>query len=144
MADWQLNRIGAKANAPQAVGNPSGYVWESDKSQHVVYRGTDNQIHEVYFKRDGRNQDWRYGGPLGFNINAPLAAGDPVGFAWEGDKTQHIVYRGNDNLIYEVFYKLDATHKGWEYGGPLSAKLGVDGQIHEVFYKVDAQHKGGE
>jgi hypothetical protein len=36
-----------EAMAPNAVGAPSAFTVESQRSQHVVFRGTDNQIHEI-------------------------------------------------------------------------------------------------
>jgi len=169
MGNWALNRIAAMANAPVAAGKPAAFAWEHDKSQHVVYRGADNQIHEIYFKRDWANHEWRYGGALGTKINAAPAAGDPTGFAWEHDHTQHIIYRGADGHIHEIFYKKDLTHGGWEYGGSLTAKISAppaagnpdafawegdntqhivyratDGNIHEIFYKRDLTHHGWE
>ena len=52
MASWQHTPISAKAKAPDAAGSdPGGFVWEADNSQHVIYRGADNQIHELWFKK---------------------------------------------------------------------------------------------
>jgi hypothetical protein len=169
MGNWALNRIAAVANAPVAAGKPAAFAWEHDKSQHVVYRGADNQIHEIYFKRDLFNKEWRYGGALSVMAKAAPISGDPTGFAWEHDHTQHIIYRAADGHIHEIFYKKDLTHGGWEYGGSLTGKIGAapaagnpsayawegdntqhivyraaDGHIHEIFYKRDLTHHGWE
>jgi trypsin len=36
-----------EAFAPTAAGNPSAFTVESQRTQHVVYRGSDNQVHEI-------------------------------------------------------------------------------------------------
>jgi len=36
---------------------------------------------------------------------APDADSDPVGFAWEGDNSQHVIYRGTDNIVHELWFK---------------------------------------
>ncbi|MFJ8469673.1 hypothetical protein [Streptomyces swartbergensis] len=139
--------------APVAVGNPFGYTWDVDKTQHVVYRGADNHIHELFFK------DWKWhhsnltlatqGGP------APVAVGDPFGYTWDVDKTQHVVYRGADNHIHELFFKDWKWHHNdltFSAGGaPLAAGdpagytwdvdqtqhvvyRGADNHIHELWF----------
>jgi hypothetical protein len=37
----------AEAGAPNATGTPSGFTVESERSQRVVYRGSDGQVHEI-------------------------------------------------------------------------------------------------
>jgi transposase len=32
-----------------ATGDPAGYTWDVDRTQHVVYRGGDGHIHELWF-----------------------------------------------------------------------------------------------
>ncbi len=159
MANWQQNPISNKAKAPAAAGKPAGFAWEHDKSQHIVYRGQDQQIHELWFQH-GVLTDWKYGGALSQISRAPAAAGDPSAFAWEGDKTQHIVYRGQDSQIHEIWFKKDLAGAKWQYGGALTASAGapaaagnpmgyvwehdntqhviyrgVDNNIHELFFK---------
>jgi hypothetical protein len=83
-----------------------GYTWEDDNTQHIIYRGTDGHIHELWQRKallSGHN--WEYGGALTQAASAPLAESDPFGFAWEKDDTQHIVYRGTDNMIHELWYR---------------------------------------
>src|SRR5438105_10309534 len=79
MASWKHNPISQKAGGPNAVGQPGGFAWEGDHTQHVVYRGQDNQIHEVWFKKGGFNPEWKYGGALSALAGGPLADGDPFG-----------------------------------------------------------------
>jgi hypothetical protein len=156
---WQHGgALSHAAGGPPASSDPYGYVWVADRTQHVVYRGNDNHIHELW-QRLG--QHWAHGGVLSRDTHAPLAAGNPVGLAWEKDGTQHLIYRGADDHIHELFQK---RGHGWEYGGALSKNTGApaaasdpafyvwekdesqhivyrgrDGQIHELWYR----HMGG-
>jgi hypothetical protein len=46
---WHHNDLTAAAGAPNAVGKPAGYTRDVDRTQHVVYRGADGHIHELWF-----------------------------------------------------------------------------------------------
>jgi hypothetical protein len=46
---WNHNDLTVAANAPLPAGDPSGYTWNVHRTQHVVYRGIDNHIHELCF-----------------------------------------------------------------------------------------------
>jgi uncharacterized protein with PIN domain len=153
--------ITSAAGAPAAAGKPYAYAWESDKSQHIIYRGTDNNIHELWFEHGTfTSGSWKYGGAINAKVSAPAAAGDPIGFAWEHDKTQHIVYLGVDGQIHELFFRDGWVVSQWKYEGGLTGRLGApnavsnpsayswehdgsqhiiyraaDNEIHEIFYK---------
>ena len=141
MAKWQHNPISAKAGAPAAAGKPTGFAWEHDKTQHIVYRGADSQIHELWFRHELLSNDWKYGGALSAMTGAPAAAGDPSAFAWEWDKTQHIVYRGQDGQIHEIWFKKDLMGAKWQYGGALSAKTGAPAAAGDPFGYVWEEDK---
>jgi hypothetical protein len=152
---WEYGgAINVMVNAPNAVGSPFGYAWESDDTQHILYRAADNQIHELW-QRKGK--PWEHGGAISQITGATLAAGDPVGYAWEEDKTQHIVYLGKDHQIHELWQR---KGEKWQHGGALSRTTGgpdaistpscyawgrdgtqhilyrgEDEQIHEIWYR---------
>ena len=46
---WHHNDLTNATHAPGAAGNPEGYTWDVDHTQHVVYRGTDGHINELWF-----------------------------------------------------------------------------------------------
>lgn len=134
MAKWEHNPISQKLGAPIANGKPTAFAWEGDKTQHVVYVGTDNNIHELWFRKGGFNPQWQYGGALNVKANAPQAVGNPSGFTWESDKTQHIVYRGMDNEVHELWFKHGAFGKAeWSYGGALNKKGGAPAAAGDPF-----------
>ena len=133
MATWKHNPISQKAGGPNAVGQPGGFAWEGDHTQHVVYRGEDNQIHEVWFKKGGFNPEWKYGGAISALAGGPLAEGDPFGFAWEGDHTQHVIYRGVDHELHELWFHQAGMNPKWQYGGALTQKAGAPAASGDPF-----------
>jgi hypothetical protein len=46
---WNHADLTASIGAPAAAGDPAGYTWDVDHTEHVVYRGTDSHIHELWF-----------------------------------------------------------------------------------------------
>src|SRR5260370_707425 len=101
---------GAPHGVPDAAGNPFGYVFNTQGTQHVVYRGTNNRLNELY--KD--NQGWHWvdlsyvaqGAPKG----VPDAASDLSGYAFEGDGTQHIFYRSGNNRLNELYWDRQVWH----------------------------------
>ena len=49
---WSVNDLTAATNAPAAAGDPDGYAFTANgtSGMHVVYRGVDNDIHELYWQ----------------------------------------------------------------------------------------------
>jgi len=160
---WNLNDLTTAAGAPVAVGDPAGYMFAVQNTQHVVYRGTDNHIHELYNDAGG----WHHNDlttaayqTLPSYYGIPLAAGDPVGYMFDSQQTQHVVYRGANNLIHELRW----DSKGWHLnfltdavdappvaGNPTGYVFaaqgtqhviyrGSDGNIHELWWSNDGWH----
>ena len=95
---WDLTAV---AGAPAAVGTPAAYYSAGTNTKHVIYRDADGGLHEL----------WWVPGAAGIPAHvdliaayaaAPPAAGDPRAFTIEGPNTQHVVYRGTDQHIYEM------------------------------------------
>lgn len=121
---WRHADLTAETKAPPAAGDPSGY---SLGSLHVVYRGIDNQIHELWFDTNPFNQKWRYAN-LTQAAKAPVAAGNPSGYVLG---TQHIVYRGTDGQIHELWFENKGFNQRWKYNNLTQeaiAPLTPDGQ----------------
>src|SRR4029077_2969597 len=64
---------------------------------HVVYRGTDDRIHELW----GSPGSWNYN-PIGAAFTK--AKGDPVGYVTESYGSQHVVYRGENDQVVELWW----------------------------------------
>ena len=132
---WSGGDLTAVTGAPEG-GDPAGYVFEAQGTQHVVYRGVDGHVHELWW--DATN-GWSVG-DLTAVTGATPALGDPFGYMFAGQGTQHVVYRGVDGHVYEHWW--DATN-GWSVGD-LTAVSGADpGAGHPrgfVFESAGTQH----
>ena len=121
------------AGAPNAVGDPAGYLFAAQNTQHVIYRAADHHIHELWWDADG----WHHHDPTGDN-DAPNAAGDPAGYVVDTECTQHIVYRSDDQHIYELLWTADA---GWSHNDLTMAAAGAPNAVGDpVGYLFAAQN----
>jgi carbohydrate-selective porin OprB len=93
-----------------ATGNPVGYVL-GDNTQHVVYRGRDNHIHELWWDGAWHHND------LTNAAGAPAASSSPEGYIL-GDGTQHVVYRGGDDHIHELWWDGTWHHNDLSVAAP--------------------------
>ncbi len=154
MIPWNHNDLTNASGAPLTAGRPFGYTWSVDKTQHVVYRGTDNHIHELWYNNAWHRND------LTAASGAPTSASDPVGYTWDVDKTQHVVFRGFDGHIHELWYDNAWHHNDLSNaaGAPVLAVCtpvgytwdvdntqhviyrGDDGHIHELWYNNAWHH----
>jgi hypothetical protein len=48
----------ADAMPVDAVGDPTAYTWSVDDTQHIIYRGEDDRLCELWFKR---GEGWQVG-----------------------------------------------------------------------------------
>jgi hypothetical protein len=116
---WRYDDLTNVTGAPTAAGDPSAYVWDFDASQHVVFRGDDNHVHELWYSgADG----WNYV-DLTIAAQAPSASGDPVGYTWDVDETQHVVYFGDDGHIHELWYDDSWHHNDLTLAATMDCKI---------------------
>ena len=98
---WHPNDLTLRTGAPQAspAGPATGYVFVSQRTQHVFCKGTDNHIYELLWDDNG----WHPYNDLTVVTGAPLAASDPSGNVFTvGQDTQHVVYTSQDHHIIEL------------------------------------------
>jgi hypothetical protein len=155
-AGWRLRDLTMETKAPKAAGDPDAFYWRDTKSQHVLYRGSDDTIQELYLDPEGH---WQHN-DLTAASKAPKAAGNPTGYVEEGNRTEHVVYRTDSGDVVELFAKY--KEKQWTMkdlskeanapkaaGDPTGYRLkesslrgittqhvifrGEDGDIHELF-----------
>jgi hypothetical protein len=86
---------------PRSGAALSAYAFQA--GVHVVYRGIDDRIHELW----GGPGTWNHN-PTG--VPFTKAAGEPSGYATEWASIQHIVYRGEEDEVVELWW--NAT-TGW-------------------------------
>jgi hypothetical protein len=108
-ADLHDSIVPPVAPAPPAAGDPSAYLDPARGDNVVVYRGTDQQIHSLYWSD----------GPVGHDalsafVGTPPAAGDPVGYYIPGLDTHQITYRSVDGHLYEIWSAGIAAAQAWD------------------------------
>jgi Fungal fucose-specific lectin len=98
---WQSSDLSAMTQAPTPAGNAlTGYAFEAQGTQHVIYTGRDGHLYELWWD----SGKWSVGN-LTAGAKAPKPAKDrPVAYAFESQGTQHVVYRtADDSHLYEVW-----------------------------------------
>ncbi len=133
---WAHGDLTAVTGAPAAAGDPAGYVFAAQGTQHVVYRAADGHIHELWWDAAG---GWGTG-DLTAVTGAPAAAGDPAGYVFAVQGTQHVVYRAADGHIHELWW--DAAG-GWGTGdltAVTGAPPGAGDPAGYAFESTSTQH----
>ena len=97
---FRSNDLSNAGGAPAAASDPDAYMFKAQGTQHVNYRGADNHIHELWWDGNG----WHHNDLSNAAGGAPTAAGDPAGYMFDAQGTQHVVYRGTDNHIHELWW----------------------------------------
>ncbi|WP_460358242.1 PLL family lectin [Mycobacterium sp. ZZG] len=92
---WRATDLTTMTGAPPPAGNAlSAYAFESQGTQHIIYTGVDGQLYELWWE-GGR---WQVGA-LSAGVSSPKPAkGRPMGYAFEWQGTQHVVYPTADDL----------------------------------------------
>ena len=109
--NWERNRLTFDP-IPPAAGDP--YLHQFGVP-HLLYRGTDNQIHEFVFENLPTYYQLSFG-------DEQMAAGDPVGYGFIYDaiegvgfiRGQHVLYRGIDNRLNDLFF----LNNSWTHAVP--------------------------
>jgi hypothetical protein len=114
--DWQKLDMSKEANAPKAAGEPSAYRLRESRfrgvvTQHVVYRGEDGGIHELFL--GGAENKWTHNDLSKAAGNTPKAESDPAGYVLEANRTQHVVFQTGDGRIFELYNVPDGPQRGW-------------------------------
>jgi hypothetical protein len=140
------------SGATPAAGDPAPYI-NSNTGEHIVaYRGTDKDIHTIYWTGAGAPG---HDNLSGF-AQAPQTAGDPFGYYIPRYDSHQVLYRSSDGHIHELFWigaspvtHLDVTVKvgappaasdpvGY-YSAGLDTKHIVyrsqDGHLHDISWK---------
>ncbi len=92
---WKHTDVTADAGASaNVVSGLTAYVG-TNGTQHLIYRGSDSRIHELY-RQAGKG--WRHSDLTRDSGAAANVASDPASYL--DGTTQNIVYRGNDGHIY--------------------------------------------
>jgi hypothetical protein len=145
VAGWHPRDLTSTAGGPVALGAPASYGFDAQSTGHVVFVAPSTAlgagpVHE--FWRDSAG-NWHDGGDLTVITGAPVpAVGVPAGYAFEGEFTQHVFYRGTDGNIHELRWAV-ATN-GWHYWGKPTELAGAPPATGDpaayVFDEQDTEH----
>jgi hypothetical protein len=154
---WQhgLPAAGHVKVAPDT--SPTSWYTTPENVQHIAYVGTDQQIHECFF-RIGGTRGWEHNVPSAGRV--PVAPGtSPTSWYTTPENLQHIAYVGTDQQIHECFFRIGGT-RGWEHNLPSAGRelvapgtsptswyttpenvqhigyVGADQQIHQCFFFI--------
>jgi hypothetical protein len=145
---WHHNDLTAATGAPlpgprggvNPAGTPTGYAFTAQGTQHVVYRGDDSHIYELWWDFHG----WHYN-DLTTAAGAPLAGqdgaggGDPTGYIFDAQGTQHVFYVGSDQHIHELWWDINGWHHN-DLTAATSAPLAYGHLTGYVFAAQSTQH----
>jgi hypothetical protein len=87
------------ANAPTATGSPHAYVDTSAVLVIVAYRGSDANVHTLYWSTGAVGHDNLTG-----SVGAPKSAGNPFGYFTPATKTHHVIYRTGNGHLHELWW----------------------------------------
>ena len=76
-------------------------MFDTEGSQHVIYRAGNRHLYELWWTATlGWNQ-----GDLTAAAGSPPAAGDPGAYEFRAEGTQHVVYRTADGHLHEMWWR---------------------------------------
>jgi hypothetical protein len=111
------------AGAPQAAGDPYGFVFPQQDVQNIVYRATDGHAHELWrtSTRNGHSD-------LSALAHAPSVSGDPKAYVFDLVGMQNAIYHGTDGHLHGLFWSTGAV--GHDDLTALSHAAGPVGNIY--------------
>jgi hypothetical protein len=157
---WHSNNLtAATGTAAPGYTYLVGYVFEAQGTQHVMYLGpSDKHVHELWWDTKG----W-HANDLTVAAGAPPVSGGLVGYAFEAQRTQHVLFLGADGHIHELWWDENGWHTndltaatGTPAPGATGALAGymfeaqgtqhviyvseVDNHVHELWWDSNGWH----
>src|SRR5919108_4560714 len=113
-----LSASASPGPTPPADAQGSAFIG-SQGTNIVLYRGQDSHIHSLYWKGNDRigwdNLSGVAGTPLAKRYGfLPVYSPDPVGYYTAHNDTHQVVYRGQDDHLYELYWEGNAPVVGWD------------------------------
>ncbi|KQR52392.1 hypothetical protein ASF88_12685 [Leifsonia sp. Leaf336] len=160
---WHPKDITDEASGAIATSDPSGYAFDAEGSQHVVYlSGDDGHIHELY-QADG----WHANDLMDASGTVVRVVNPPMGWASKTHAVQQVVFRGDDPRGVHLLSRGTGDGATWSQqiltrlGGPTSASapagfafdaagtqhvhyVGDDQLIHEYTMDGSGWHYSGD
>jgi hypothetical protein len=133
---WHAGDLTAATGAPPPAPGPgglTGYTFETQGTQHVIFTGADGHLHELWSNSTG----WHASDLTAATGTPPpvLGGGNLTGYTSETQHTQHVIFTGIDGHLHEVWS--DRT-LGWR-ANDLSAATGAPPARAVAGYAFDRQ-----
>ena len=87
------------AQGTPAAGDPYVYLDTVTGLQIILYRGSDRNVHALYFSTGVAGHD-----DIGGAVGAPKAAGNPVGYFTPASNIHHVIYRKDDGHLHALWW----------------------------------------
>ncbi|MFC1476686.1 hypothetical protein ACFL5S_01840, partial [Fibrobacterota bacterium] len=101
--EWSMTNLTNLTGAVKAKNSFHAYTWDVDKTQHVVYVGVDNHVHELY--NFYGNSNWRKNDLTEASGASPPAAANVFGYISSNDNSQRVLYVGkDDHQIHQLHF----------------------------------------
>jgi len=105
---WNHNDLSATTGSPfPDASGLAAYVFVGEGTQHVDYIGQDHHVHELWWSTDG----WHHEDLTAASGAPVLASSIQCAYAFEAQRTQHVVCAGDDGTMHELWWASD----GWHY-----------------------------
>jgi hypothetical protein len=98
-----IRMILGETTPPDAAGKASGYVFWPQGAQHVVYRGTDGAVHDVWWTENG----WFHTDASGA-ADADAASADPHGYPLNDQHEHCVAYCAGAKLVELSWSQVDS------------------------------------
>src|SRR5687767_13522229 len=128
--------------APAAVGQPRGYAFDAQKTGHVMFRGADDRVHELWWEESG----WHLGDLSRAAPASAICVSELAAYVFSAQATQHVMFRGADDHVHELWW----DRRGWHQsdltaasgapvasGGPAGCAFDGENTQHVVFRGID-------
>jgi hypothetical protein len=117
---WQNRQpdLTVTTGAPQPASNSALFGWsaEYDQSEHVIYSDNSSTLWELYHTSGGWGLT-NLSQSAGSGASAPVNSATPLaGYAFEYQKTDHVLYLDQNNQLHELYRSGNAWYAGEKTG----------------------------
>jgi hypothetical protein len=142
VAIWGITDITSAANAPAASTAPFGYISNIDQTEHVVYLGTDYDLHELSYNNGAwQHTDLSITAGAITRVQDTLSGVRVIAYAWDKDVSQHVLWWSFVGpSIAELRYAAGSwsfqwiEHPTWLAGSNPSATIYDPNGTEHIFY----------
>ncbi|MBV8345758.1 MAG: hypothetical protein JO190_12315 [Candidatus Eremiobacteraeota bacterium] len=132
---WAQGDLSTASSAPAGAGDPWGYTFDAQGTQHVNYCGPNNHVCELWWDTNG----WHFADLTADAAGAPSTASNPRGYVFAAQGTRHVNYLGPDGHVHELWWDVNGWHHN-DLTATAGAPTGVGNPGGYVFDSQGTQH----